>query len=115
MPPPPSVRTPFVAEVAISRWFALGAVCSCPPSLLDLGPDVPTTKARYRAMRQQTPHISPISATRPAQKAVSPQRSGGVILNAMIPHHEPFLSPLTTWPLAMTASLPRNGSSHDHV
>jgi hypothetical protein len=45
MPPPLSFHTPFVAEVAISRWFA---VCgSPPPSLVDMAPDVPTTKVPY--------------------------------------------------------------------
>jgi len=85
------------------------------PSLVDIAPDVPTTKAPYRALREQAPYISSISATRPAPTAASFQRPGGMIINDMTPHRELVLSPLITWPLDMTGSLVRNGSSHDHV
>jgi hypothetical protein len=46
-------------------------------SLADIAPDVPTTKAPYRALRQQAPYIAPISATSPAGSRVVPTAGRG--------------------------------------
>jgi len=110
MPPPSSVCTPFLAEVAIGQRFALAALCGIPPRS-PRGPGRRTDRQPKHCIDlcAGSPQSLPISATAPAQRAASFQRRGGVIVNGITPHHEPFLSRLTTWPLTMVASLPRNG------
>jgi hypothetical protein len=101
MPPPLSVRAPFVAEVAISRWFALVATSPWrtsrptyrrPKRRIELCVNKPHTSRRFRPPARR-------------RAAASSQRPGGVIVNAMTPHYELVLSPLITWPLDMTAFL----------
>ena len=112
MPRPSSVPSPFLAEVAIGRRFALAALCGIPPRS-PRGTGRRTYRRPEHRIDLGNPQSFPISATGPAQTAASFQRRGGVIVNGITPHHEPFLSRLKTWPLTMAASLSRNGSSHE--
>jgi hypothetical protein len=100
MPPPLSVRAPFVAEGAISRWFALVATSPWRTSR----PTYRRPKRRIE-LRVSKPHTS--RRFRPAARraAASSQRPGEVIVNAMTPHYELVLSRLITWPLDLTAFL----------
>jgi hypothetical protein len=117
MPP----RTSFVAEVATTQWFELAAAYgrSRHPKaiLIDLSRKWSATcgRPRHRNRCLKSPaRVLSISAAGPSKTALLYQSRNGAIAGA--PHHEP-LSLLVSTPrnllLAIAASLPHNGSSHE--